>query len=198
MDSPNDMYYASTITESFRIWAATRIKIVKIGASTHEPKAILSRGKGISRDILDPRLRSPGHGPAGVFQGHAATGRAERRSGRGRRRRVFHRHLDHGVDGPVDGSRLLQRPRLSYRAGAGRQGGFLRLHRLSDRSLRRRLHRQRADLAGRQRIRLQGGLTPAPRGHPLPHRLLLDLPRTAELHPGRARQDELVWPSTAL
>src|SRR3569832_2340471 len=77
MNSPYNKKYSCTFTDSFRILGRHLNLDRKRGVCTNESKAILSRGKGISRDILDPRLRSPRHGPAGVFQGHAATGRAE-------------------------------------------------------------------------------------------------------------------------
>ena len=87
----------------------------------------------------------------------------------------------------------------AYRIEAvpGRRQLLLRLHRLSAGPVRGRLGRQRAHLAGGQRVRLQGGAQPAPGGYPLPARLCQDLRRAAERHPAGARPAEQIRPPAA-
>jgi hypothetical protein len=126
-------------------------------------------------DLLDPRLHPAGYRHPCLLQGHPATGCAAGGSRRRRGRRVLHGHLDHGMDRSADRPGLLQGPRLSYRRRARRRYLLLRLRGLPDRPVRRRLRGQRADLAGRQRLRFQGPARAAPGGHPLPHRLRQDL-----------------------
>jgi len=140
-----------------------------------------------TRRLVGSGLRASRHRHFGALQGRAAAGGAARGGGRLGLRGILDRHLDHGLDRPSDRSRLLQGSGLPDRARARGSERLLRLRRLPDRSLRRRPGRQRLDLARRQRVRLQGGAQPAPRGRPFPPRLREDLRRSAQRHPGRAR-----------
>ena len=82
-------------------------------------------------------------------------------------------------------------------ARSRRRQRVLCVHRLPARPVRGGLGRQRADLAGRQRVRLQGGAQPAPGGSALSARLRQDLRRPAQRHPDGARPAEQVRPPAA-